>query len=104
MTTLSTGAAAISPPPKWVRILLGLVLIGAGLFVLGDVVLATLISTIFIGWMAIVAGAFEIVHAFWTKGWGGLVWQLMLGALYLAFGIILVSQPVTGALTLTYVL
>src|SRR5215470_1038600 len=104
MTTLSTGAAAISPPPKWVRILLGLVLILAGLFVLGDVVLATLISTIFIGVTAICAGAFEIVHAFWTKGWGGFLWQLLLGALYVAAGIVLLTQPVAGALILTYVL
>jgi uncharacterized membrane protein HdeD (DUF308 family) len=32
------------------------------------------------------------------------VWQLLLGVLYLAFGIVLVSQPVTSALILTYVL
>src|SRR5215470_18765392 len=104
MTTLSTGAAAISPPPTWVRILLGLVLILAGLLVLGDLALATLISTIFIGATAIVAGGFEIVHAFWTKGWGGFLWQLLLGALYVAAGIVLLTQPVAGALILTYVL
>ena len=42
-----------------------------GILVLGDIMLVTLISTIFIGWVSIFAGAFEIVHAFWTKGWGG---------------------------------
>ncbi|WP_349629364.1 DUF308 domain-containing protein [Bradyrhizobium sp. BR2003] len=57
-------------PPLWVCVLLGLVLIAAGLLVLGDVVLFTVISAIFIGWTAIVAGGFEILHAFWTKGWG----------------------------------
>jgi len=35
MTTYSTGTAALSAPSKWVRILLGLVLILAGIFVLG---------------------------------------------------------------------
>ena len=39
----------------------------AGFFVLGNVVLVTVISTIFIGWISVAAGAFEIVHAFWTK-------------------------------------
>ncbi len=91
-------------PPLWVCILLGIVMIVAGVLVLGDVVLFTVISTIFIGWMAIFAGGFEIVHAFWTKGWGGFLWQLLLGVLYLAFGIVLVSQPITSALILTYVL
>jgi uncharacterized membrane protein HdeD (DUF308 family) len=90
--------------PLWVRILLGIVLIIAGIFVLGDVVLATLISTIFIGAMAVVAGGFEIVHAFWTKGWGGFIWQILLGLAYIVIGLILFRQPVGGALVLTWVL
>jgi uncharacterized membrane protein HdeD (DUF308 family) len=75
-----------------------------GLLVLGDVAFFTVISTLFIGWMAIVTGAFEIVHAFWTKGWGGFAWQVLLGILYVAFGVTLVSQPLTSALILTYIL
>ena len=75
MTTTGSGTAASSAPPTWVRVLLGLVLIFAGLFVLGDVALATLISTMFIGATALIAGGFEIIHAFWTKGWGGFLWR-----------------------------
>lgn len=108
MTTYDNGSpmrlTGLPTPPLWVCILLGIVMIIAGLLVLGDVVLFTVISTIFIGWMAIITGVFEIFHAFWTKGWGGFVWQLLLGVLYLAFGIVLVGQPVTSALILTYVL
>jgi len=105
MTTYDTGTSAtFYVPPTWLRILLGIVLIAGGLFVLGDVALATLISTLLIGCTAIVVGAFEIIHAFWTKGWGGFAWQLLLGALYVAFGWMVVSQPVSGALVLTYVL
>ena len=98
------GAASLPAPPFWVCVLLGVVMILAGLLVLGDVVLATVISTIFIGWMAIVTGAFEVIHAFWTKGWGGFVWQVFLGILYIAFGAVVVSQPVASALILTYIL
>ncbi|WP_426436884.1 HdeD family acid-resistance protein [Bradyrhizobium genosp. P] len=108
MTTYDNSSAVrltgLPAPPLWVCVLLGIVMIIAGLMVLGDVAFFTVISTIFIGWMAIVAGGFEIFHAFWTKGWGGFVWQLVLGALYLAFGIVLVSQPVASALILTYTL
>jgi uncharacterized membrane protein HdeD (DUF308 family) len=57
-----------------------------------------------IGICAIVGGGFEIIHAFWTKGWGGFIWQILLGLLYIAGGIALVSQPVAGSLALTYVL
>jgi uncharacterized membrane protein HdeD (DUF308 family) len=105
MTTYDAGTSTdFYVPPTWLRVLLGIVLILGGLFVLGDVTLATFISTLFIGYTAIVVGAFEIIHAFWTKGWGGFAWQLLLGALYVAFGVMVVSQPVSGALILTFVL
>jgi uncharacterized membrane protein HdeD (DUF308 family) len=94
----------LSAPPFWLCIMLGIVMILAGFLVLGDVVLVTVVSTIFIGLMAIAAGAFEIIHAFWTKGWGGFLWQVLLGVLYIAFGAVLISQPVASALILTYVL
>jgi uncharacterized membrane protein HdeD (DUF308 family) len=107
MTTYDSSSrmeVSLPAPPFWICVLLGLVMIGAGILVLGDIMLVTLISTIFIGWVSIIAGAFEIVHAFWTKGWGGFVWQVLLGILYVAFGIVLVGQPVASALILTYVL
>jgi uncharacterized membrane protein HdeD (DUF308 family) len=103
-TSSRLSAGNVSTPPFWICVLLGLVMIGAGILVLGDITLVTLISTMFIGWVSIIVGAFEIVHAFWTKGWGGFVWQVLLGVLYLAFGFVLVTQPVTSALILTYVL
>lgn len=104
MTTYHTGPAAFPVPPTWLRVVLGVVLILAGLIVLGDVALATLISTKFIAIVAIVAGGFEIAHAFWTKGWRSLIWQIVLGVLYVAFGVTLLNQPVQGALVLTLML
>ena len=103
MATFDT-ATPFTTPPTWVRVLLGIVLILAGVFVLGDVTLATLVSTLFIAAMAIAAGVFEIIHAFWTKGWGGFLWQILLGVIYVAFGLVLWSQPLSGALIITYAL
>jgi uncharacterized membrane protein HdeD (DUF308 family) len=100
----SMGLTGLPTPPLWICVLLGIIMIVTGFLVLGDVALFTIVSTIFIGWMAIVAGAFEIIHAFWTKGWGGFLWQVLLGILYVAFGAMLVTQPLTSALILTYVL
>ena len=85
------GATGLPQPPRWICVLLGLFMVFAGLMVLGDIAFFTVVSALFIGWMAIAAGAFEIFHAFWTKGWGGLVWQIILGVLYIAFGIVLSS-------------
>ena len=96
--------AAGKGQPAWVSALLGIFFIIMGFIVLGDVVAATIISAFFIGVCAIVAGGFEIAHAFWTKGWGGFVWHIILGLLYVAGGAVLVTQPVAGALALTWVL
>ena len=51
--------------------------------------------------LTIGAGAFEIAHAFWTKEWGSFLWRVLLGALYLAFGLMLLAQPASGALIAT---
>ncbi|BCH24192.1 hypothetical protein MesoLjLc_38550 [Mesorhizobium sp. L-8-10] len=105
MTTYDSGtSAALHEPPTWLRVLLGIVLLLGGIVVLGDIAFATLVSTLFIGFTAIVVGAFEIVHAFWTKGWGGFIWQLVLGVLYVIFGWMVVRQPISGALILTFAL
>lgn len=104
MTTADTRSPAFTAPPRWLRILLGALLILGGLVVLGDVVLATLVSTLFIGFMAVAVGVFEIIHAFWSKGWGGFFWQILLGAFYVIFGGLVINQPATGALVFTIVL
>ncbi len=105
MTIYSRTDMANSPaPPVWTRALLGIVLIAAGTFALGDVMFATIVSVKLIGVAAILAGAFQVIHGFWTKGWGELLWRVLLGLLYTAFGFVLVNAPVVGALILTYVL
>lgn len=91
-------------PPPWARAVLGIALILAGIVVLGDVAMATILSAKFIAVVAMAGGAVEIVHAFWTKGWGGFAWQIILGVIYVCFGITLWSQPVAGALFITWVL
>ena len=91
-------------PPPWARAVLGIALIVAGLVVLSDVAMATILSAKFIAAIAVAGGAIEIVHAFWTKGWGGFAWQIVLGVIYVCFGIALWNQPVAGALFITWVL
>ncbi len=83
------------------RISLGLGIVFGGLCILGDVTLAKTVSAAVIGYTAVGVGAFEIVHAFWTKGWGGLFWHLLFGAVYIVFGLIIIAQPGPGAFILS---
>jgi uncharacterized membrane protein HdeD (DUF308 family) len=88
----------------WLYTLLGAALLIAGAFVLGDVVLASVISAIFIAWAIIVAGIIQIAHAVSARGWKGLILDLLLGFLYIAGGAILLSDPVAASLKLTLAL
>ena len=99
-----TRSETFGPLPLWVCTLLGIVMITAGILTLSDLAFATIISVKLIGLTVLAVGAFEIIHAFWTKGWGGFLWQILLGALYLAFGLVLLNEPEAGALVLTYLL
>ena len=62
------------------------------------------LGAMIIGIAAIVGGAFEVIHAFWTKGWGGFIWQIILGLLYIAAGIYIVTRPVSAVPALTWVI
>ena len=47
------------------------------------------------------AAAFQIIHAFLTKEWYGFVVSLSCGVLYLIGGLLIMNEPVQGALALT---
>jgi uncharacterized membrane protein HdeD (DUF308 family) len=80
---------------------LGIGMILAGVFALGDTVVVTLVSVIFIGAAMLVAGVFQILHAFAIKQWGGFLFALLCGALYIAAGLIIMREPVQGSIVIT---
>jgi uncharacterized membrane protein HdeD (DUF308 family) len=82
-------------------IVMGVLVLVAGLIILGDVVVATVVSVLFIGWMAIIGGGVALVGAAMRIGKAGF-WPVALGgALLLAVGLLLVRRPEVGAVTLT---
>jgi uncharacterized membrane protein HdeD (DUF308 family) len=80
---------------------MGVLVIIAGLVILGNVVFATVVSVLFIGWTAIIGGVVALVGAFTRLGKGGF-WPIALGGgLLLVLGLMLVRRPDIGALALT---
>ena len=103
-TSPASSTSAITGGSKhfWVYVLLGVTLMVVGAIALGDTAHTTILSAKFIGACAIFGGSFEAVHAFWTKGWGGFTWRVLLGALYFAIGIILLLNPASNQVILTW--
>lgn len=88
---------------RWQSILLGIVLMLAGLFVLRNAVAATVVSAIVFGVSLLVTGLFEIVQSFWAPYWAHRFWRLLLGALYAVGGAILIADPLAASVLLTLV-
>src|ERR1700735_1690018 len=65
--------------------------------------LASLAVTVFLGWMFLVSGIPGLLLTFWARQMPGLWWSLISALLAIGAGIILLSRPVQGTLTLTIV-
>jgi uncharacterized membrane protein HdeD (DUF308 family) len=87
----------------WQSILLGVVLIIAGLFVLRNTIAATVVSAIVFGAALLIAGIFEVVQAFWAPHWSGFIWRVLVGALYAVGGIVLIADPLAASVLLTLI-
>jgi uncharacterized membrane protein HdeD (DUF308 family) len=80
---------------------LGVALIVLGTIAIGSSELMTMVSVIFLGWLLIFAGLFEVVHGFARRAWSGFFINLMGGLLYAVTGLLMVSHPGIAAVTLT---
>src|SRR5512142_1358054 len=73
----------------------------AGLVVLGHVVVATVVSVIFLGWFAVLGGLAGVVASLFRLGKPGFWPTLLGGALALAVGIAFLRRPGLSAAALT---
>src|SRR5260221_7432504 len=82
---------------------------GITLLMLGAVavmydLIATIASVVLFGWLLVLAGSTQIVHAFQVRTWSGFFLYLLDGIIRATVGMLLVIYPGSGALTLTLVL
>jgi uncharacterized membrane protein HdeD (DUF308 family) len=66
--------------------------------------LASIASTLVLGWVFVWAGVAQIVYAFQSRGAGQVIGKLILGFLYFLAGIFVLVNPLEGVLTFTLVL
>src|SRR6195952_4472754 len=65
--------------------------------------LASLAVTIFLGWMFLISGVAGIFVTFWARQMPGFWWSLFSAALAVLAGLVLITRPMQGVLTLTIV-
>jgi len=82
-------------------IVLGIALIVIGFIAMTFPLMTTIATKIFIGWLFLIGGVVQVVHAFSTQKWSEFLLSLLIGALYVIAGAWLAFLPLTGIITLT---
>jgi len=100
---LYSSSDAVNSVRGWV-IVAGIVMLVTGAAAVIYDVTATYASVIAFGWLLMLAGVIEIVHAFQVRTWSGFFLYLLDGLFRAAVGTMLVLYPTAGAEGLTLVL
>jgi uncharacterized membrane protein HdeD (DUF308 family) len=85
-------------------ILWGVLLIVFGIVAVGEPLLAAVTVNALVGWLIILAGVVHLVMAFHSHGAGSMIWKLLVGLAYIAFGGYLLLHPLLGVASLTLLL
>jgi uncharacterized membrane protein HdeD (DUF308 family) len=82
----------------------GILLAVLGLAAMVAPLIASLAFTIFLGWMFLISGIAGLAMTYWAREMPGFWWSLISAALAIGVGLILLTRPAQGVLTLTIVI
>ena len=68
---------------------------------IGYAVEMTIVSVVFLGWLLIIGGIFEVIHGFSRRQWSGFFINLLAGVLYAVAGGVMIANPALAAVSLT---
>ncbi|MGA9585868.1 MAG: DUF308 domain-containing protein [Terracidiphilus sp.] len=100
---MNANAAADSRPGGW-SIALGILLLITGLFSLAAPVFAGIAASVFFGWLVLFGGIAHLVYAWSQRGAGTIIWQILIGVVYIIAGLYMLFHPLAGMALLTLVL
>ena len=84
-------------------IILGIIMMLAGTAAMVFPFASSWTVDIIVGTTFAIAGLIYVVHAFGCGGGGGMLWEIVVGLVYLAAGLFLMVKPVEGTAILTFV-
>src|SRR4051812_16759420 len=97
-------ALARSLREHWMMFLIeGIVLVVLGALAIVLPQVATPAVAILIGWLFLISGIMGLIATFWMRQAPGFWWSLLSAVLGIAAGLVLLAWPVSGAISLTYV-
>ncbi len=100
----ATSAATIVKKSVGWSIGLSILMILAGCLAIAVPQAAGIAVNLLVAWLLVFSGAAHLVFAWHTRTAGGVVWELLLGILYIYVGAYLLFRPVAGLASLTLAL
>jgi uncharacterized membrane protein HdeD (DUF308 family) len=104
MSTTPVTLSGLAPKAVNWSIALSVLLIVLGLFAILIPSISGIAITLFFGWAMILSGITHLIFAFKTHTTGSIIWELLVGAVYLVTGFVLLTHPLDGLFVLTLVL
>jgi len=102
MSDLTAPRDASRPRTRWGWfVALGVAQLVLGIIAWFDVIAFTIAGTIFIGALLLVAGVFQVIHAFMDREWGAFALHVLVGVLYIIGGFLLMDEPLQGSVVIT---
>lgn len=96
---------ATSVSKHWILFLVeGILLVLLGVAAIIVPPIATLATTLFIGWLFLISGIMGLVTTLWMRSAPGFWWSLLSAALGIVAGGLLIGWPLSGVFSLTLVL
>jgi uncharacterized membrane protein HdeD (DUF308 family) len=92
---------AISKQSVGWGIALSILMILAGILAILVPPLAGIAVAVLIAWLLTLSGVMHLVFAWHVRSTGGLIWEVLIGLLYLALGFFLFARPISALVTLT---
>ena len=97
-----TAVKGQQPRTRWGWfVALGVAQLALGVVAWFDVIAFTIAGVIFIGALLLVAGVFQVVHAFMDREWGSFALHVLIGILYVIGGFLLMDEPIQGSVIIT---
>jgi uncharacterized membrane protein HdeD (DUF308 family) len=104
MSTVPSTLSALAPKAINWSIALSILLILAGLIAICIPSVSGIAITLIFGWLMILSGVTHLIFAFKTHTTGGLIWEILIGAIYLITGVYLILHPIEALFALTLIL
>jgi uncharacterized membrane protein HdeD (DUF308 family) len=104
MSTTPSTLSALAPKAINWSIALSVLLIIAGFIAICIPSVSGVAITLIFGWLMIVSGVTHLIFAFKTHTTGGLIWEILIGAIYLITGVYLIFHPIAALFALTLIL